>query len=562
MKKFLVLGLIISYIFGATYVIDFKGNKTFDKERLYKELGFEKSFWQIIAFKKLKPKVEEKLLPSLKEELELFYKQEGFYKSKIELKKIGKKAVFEIKENNPIIVKKIEITSDFDIEKYIYLKENDRFSASLFIKSKEDIKNALLKKGYCSYEFNPKAYIFIEKEEAYLVYFLEKGKICKIKDIKIFSNKTIKDDVILSHIYLNKNDNFSLQKIEASYRRLYALEYFNSVRFDYSKKIDNKILLDIYVKERKKKNIYKAAIGYESLNGFHTNFSWKNINIHQKQVKFDIFYSKNKKEASIELFIPTIKILSKSYDLTADLSYKKEIFENFSQKETKLGANFINDLYNISYSIGFFLENSKIYDTKDCYKEEKFLSFYPLFKFILDQRDNKLSPKKGFFIKSLVEGSIKALSKASYVKNLNEVGFYLSFNDLIIFLKGKIGFIDVEKGDIPPSKLFFAGGINSNRAYSYNKLLITKNGCKYGANSILETTVELSYPIYKNIKGAIFWDRTVLSQKKLNFFQKPTNGIGIGIRYPSIIGDIKFDIGFDTKNFSQNAFHLSIGAAF
>ena len=81
MRKFLLFLLITSQIFAAKYIIDFSGNKTFDKKRLYKELGFEKSFWQLITFKKLEPKVEEKLLPSLKEELELFYKQEGFYKA-------------------------------------------------------------------------------------------------------------------------------------------------------------------------------------------------------------------------------------------------------------------------------------------------------------------------------------------------------------------------------------------------------------------------------------------------------------------------------------------------
>ncbi|WP_281950763.1 autotransporter assembly complex protein TamA [Nitrosophilus kaiyonis] len=561
--RFLIIFIFSLTLFAAKYSIDFKGNKTFDKNTLYKELGFEKTFWQILTFKKLKPKVDEKILPSLKEELELFYKQEGYWHSKITLKKDKKlkKAIFIIDENRPVIIKKIEITSNFPIEKYIELKENAKFNTKKFIQTKENIKKALLKKGYCSYEFDPKSYLYLQKNEAYVVFYVNKGEICKIKKINITGNKSIKDDVILSHIYFKKGDNFSLEKIEESYKRLYALEYFRSVNIDYSKKINNNILSEIKVKERKKRNIYKTGIGYESKNGFHINFSWKNINISQKQIKIDTIYSNNKKEISTKFFIPSVKILSNSYDIVNKILINEEKFDYFSQKVKQIGINFIKEYYKLSYSLGLFLENSKIFDTSSCYNDGTYKMIYPTFTFILDNKDSKISPKNGFIIKSNFEGSLETFSDITYIKNLNEAGIYFDFDKFSLFLKGKIGIIDSNK-DLNPSKLFYAGGINSNRAYSYNSLYATDSKCKSGGYSILETSIELSYPVYKKILGIIFWDRTVLSVKKYSFFNKPINGIGFGAKYPTKIGDLRFYMGFDAKDFRKNALNIAIGATF
>ena len=561
--RFLTIFIFSIALFAAKYEIVFHGNRVFDDKTLYEELGFKKTFWQIVTFKKLKPKVDEKILPSLKEELELFYKQEGFWKAKIEVSKnkATKKAIFNITENSPIIVKKIEITSNFPIEKYIYLKENERFSTKNFVKTKEKIKKMLLKNGYCSFDFDPKAYIYLKRDEAYVVFYVDKNRICKIKDIEIFNNETISKDVILSHIYFKKNENFSLEKIDESYKRLYSLEYFDSVRIDYSKKINNNIFSQIFVKERKKRNIYRAGMGYESNNGFYINFSWKNINIKQKQVKLETFYSKNYKEIATKVFVPTVKIASNSYDVVNELSYKDQIFDYFSQRIKKIGIDFIKEYYKISYSIGLFYEKIDIYNASNCFIDRSYNILYPKFSFVLDNRDSKIEPKKGFFIKSDIEGSIDMLSKIDYIKNVNSGGIYFSFDELTLFLKAKIGFIDSDE-ELSYGKLFFAGGANSNRAYGYNKLYAIDSDCKSGGYSIFENSVEISYPVYKDIKGAVFWDRTVLSVKKFSFFEKAVNAFGFGIRYPTPVGDIKMDFGFDIKNFKQNALHLSIGATF
>ena len=563
MKKLLLLIFPI-LLFSADYKIYFKGNKTFDNKTLYSELGFEQKFIDKILFRKFNPKVKEKLLDSIKEELLLFYKQEGFWKAKIEFKKDKKRkiATFIIKENHPIIIKNIEITSNFDIKKFINFKKGERFSIKKFKNSKELIKKALLNRGYCSYDFRPKAYIFSKKDIAYLVYYLNRGDICKIKTIDVKGLKTISKKVVLSHIYLKPNEKFSLERVEESYKKLYSLEYFNNVIIDYSKKINNQIFADIDIKERKKVHIYRAGIGYESLNGAHLNFSYKNLNFHQKQLNFDFLYSKNIKSASFKVFTPAVELFEKNYDLVNEVEHREEKYDSFDEKKSKIGASILLDRFKFSYQLSLFWDYIKIYNSSDLSSNGYFNIVYPKFSFIYDRRDSKIFPKNGFYAKNSIEGSLKMISNVSYVKNLSEIGFYKSFDDITIFLRGRVGIIDDFQGKLPASKLFYAGGLNSNRAYGFHKISAVDSTTEQGGKSLLETTIEPTFPLYKKLRGAVFWDRTILSKKKLNFNVKPINSIGFGFRYPTMIGNLAVDFGFDTAHLGQHAMIFNIGATF
>ena len=175
MRSVLLLCMLLIIAYAKTYYIDFAGNKTFNKDRLYEELGLKRSLWQ--KYRGTLPYVDEKLLPSLHEELELFYKEQGFWDANITTQLRGNKAIFHIQEKKPLIIKEIAITSNFPIKDKLTIYKNQRFIIPEFIHSKERIKKALLKKGYCSYTFNPKAYIFHKKHSAYISIYLDKLNI-------------------------------------------------------------------------------------------------------------------------------------------------------------------------------------------------------------------------------------------------------------------------------------------------------------------------------------------------------------------------------------------------
>ena len=558
MRVFIAILLLTIHISAATlYYIDFVGNKTFSKERLYKELGFEKSLYQKIFFKKLRPRVSEKLLPSLQEELKLFYQEQGFFDAKISLTIKENRAIFIIKENEPLHIAYISIQSDFPIN--VPFKKKERFIIGKFVQMKKDIKKKLLQAGYCSAEADIKAYVYKKSKKVYIVIRIDKGNICTIASIKIYGLKTLPKKVVLSHIYMRPGEKFSLQKIEESYKRLYSLQYFNQVRFDYSKKIHNSIFLDIYLKERTKYHIYKAGLGYESQQGGTLSLEYNNINFHSHQIKTKLAYAKLKKESFISLFTPSLKFFDNYFDMTHKIAYTYNSFESFKSKEARYDLRFLQDRFSHSYSLGVSAQRVTIFDSTSCIHDNTYNLIFFTGKLFIDRRDSKIFPTHGFFASTSFESSIKTLSSSNYIKLLVEAGVFYPLQKAIIFAKAKLGEI-FSDGTLPPSKYFIAGGVQSNRAYGYREIFALDSSCQKGGKSLLAATLEFRYPI-KSFYGALFWDRTYVS--RLNFsFKNFVDGVGLGALYPTKIGTIKLYFGFNPSDIAQNQLSMYIGAAF
>ena len=552
MRVFWLLCAIIIIAQAKLYFIDFAGNQTFEKEQLYEELGLKRSWWQ--KFKKELPQIDEKLLPALYEELELFYKEQGFWDASITTTiRNNNTIVFIIQENRPIIIKNIAITSNFPIKNLLTLKVNERFIIPEFIKSKEYIKKALLQKGYCSYTFNPKAYILHKKHSAYIAIYLDKGKICTIKDLQISGTTTISPKVVLDHIYIHKGDRFSKAKIDESYKRLYSLGYFRTIHFDYSKKVKNRVTLAIYLKERQKKHLYKVGVGFESDQGFISSFAYKNFNFYTHQPQITLRYSRLKKQIAFNLFTPSIW---QGYDMSNSIAYVNEEFKQFKSRSISLRSKLLKESFSLAYSFGIEAEKIDIYSASSCVPTGSSNFIAPFAKLLIDKRNSKVFPTGGYFLLADIASSLTT----TYLFASGELGYYLQLHKAILFGKAKLAQIFAPTS-LPPTKLLYAGGIKSNRAYSYRSIGALNSPCGLGGKSLLETTIEFRYPVMKGIYTALFWDRTYLNAKTLRF-NKSVDGVGIGALVPLQIGTIKAYFGFNPSDFSRNFLGLYIGAAF
>ncbi len=559
--RYLFILLFPFFLFAATVEIMFQGNKTFDSQTLYEELGFSKTLWQKLLFKKLHPKVDEKLLPQLQEELQLFYQEQGFWHAKIRLVKKENKAIFLITENAPMKVAYISVTSDFPIAAFIPFHINDRFIIPKFIQMKRAIKEALLKAGYCSATFNPKAYIYKKKNLAYIAVYLSKGSVCRIKSISVQSPQNIPEKVVLDHIYLHPSQKFSLERVKESYRALNSLGYFQNVLIDYSKKIDNQIILDIKTYPKRHRNIYKAGIGYESDRGFVLDLHYKHLNYHLHQPSLSILYSDKLQKIEFGDFYPSIHIFDTALDITSKLQLLQERFDTYTLRTKEVQFNLLKQTFSISYEVGALIQKVDIADNTSCISSSSSTLIYPRLHMIFDHRDSKTLPTKGYMVGLEAMSSIKALSNTDFVRIDAKANLYIPFGSWHLVAKAELGELFVSSGSVPPSLHFFAGGPSSNRAYGYHKIYALDSDCKIGGDSLLQTTLEIRHPLTKSIQGAIFWDRTYLARKHFQF-DHYVDGVGVGLLYPTKIGTFKAYVGIDPKNPSQNNLSFFIGEIF
>ena len=125
--------------------------------------------------------------------------------------------------------------------------------------------------------------------------------------------------------------------------------------------------------------------------------------------------------------------------------------------------------------------------------------------------------------------------------------------------------MDQDKNDIPESKLFFAGGVNSNRAYGYKRVGVIYSPTLYGiegGSTMTNLSLEANYPIGDNLYAAVFSDNTMLTKDEYDFSGDILSSAGLGVRYITPFGPIKLDVGMNVHDTSEYAMHFQIGQSF
>ncbi len=562
-KKIALFFLLTIFLYAQILPVHFVGNKYVNQDELYEAVDLYKPYFY--EFWKKKPKLDEKTLPLVKERIVNFYKSRGFYHTVV-IKKIDKNGItLNIKEGKPIIIWSITVLSKFDLSPYVTFKKGDIFSAKEFEKSKKEIKKFYEKKGYCKVDLNAKAWIDIEKNRAYLAYDIKRNGLCRFGKTKIKPTKNIDKKIIKSLLYFKENDPYSLDKVSNSYKNFYAHEGIASAIIKTDIQNSDYVNVSVSVSQTNKPIRFQIGAGINSDEGLEVGFGIKNRNFlgNLKTISFNTKYTQLKQSASINFDMPLLN--RKSFG--TGLEYSNEEFLGFSEQKL-LETLFLK--HRNSKSIlqeSLIFDFSKIYDSSDleAYPEGDFFLLSPKISWIYDTRDDMLEPTKGYFVRAEMMGSIKSfISDATYYKYNLEGGYIIPVLPYIVALKVNYGSLHRAEGTIPASYRFYAGGMNSNRAYTYRKLgPENSSGDPLGLNSILEFTAEYRFPIYGDFRGVLFSDNTYIGQSDTPDFNKCYNSAGVGLRYKTPIGPIALDFGFDISSPSkQYAFHFRIGELF
>jgi translocation and assembly module TamA len=121
--------------------------------------------------------------------------------------------------------------------------------------------------------------------------------------------------------------------------------------------------------------------------------------------------------------------------------------------------------------------------------------------------------------------------------------------------------------EIPPDKLFFAGGGGSVRGYAYRGIGVEgPGGALIGGKSLLEASAEIRAGITESIGLVGFADVGYVGEESFPSFSEDLKiGAGVGLRYNTGLGPIRLDAavpldpGPDDPDF---AFYVGIGQAF
>jgi outer membrane protein insertion porin family len=185
-------------------------------------------------------------------------------------------------------------------------------------------------------------------------------------------------------------------------------------------------------------------------------------------------------------------------------------------------------------------------------------------------RDNALLPTRGGFLDTRFEVSDRSYSPDIQFWNLTGRLSYLVPLPAALTLGASFqgGVIAPIQGtqEIPISLRYFAGGTSSVRGFPFASLGPQVNGEAIGGEAFLALQVELRFPIWQDLHGAVFTDRggvwTDYTRVDLGDLRY---SVGTGLRYLTPAGPLVADFAWNPARRAGEdgwAFHFSIGYPF
>ncbi len=556
-----------------TIALEIKGNKALNSDEIYEVLGVKVVPWYVLWEEHTK-KIPIKLIDLIPDTLRGFLDSKGYYDAEFKIKKSSKKITIIIKENRPLRVKDINISSDFPIKKYITFSRGDSFETERFINIKSRIKSELLHKGYCSYDLDTKAYVNLKSRSVNLVYRLKKGGLCHFGKTTIVKKpKGLRDGVILSRLRYREGDLYTTERVNESYRALNELGMFGRVVIDTQKKYFNRVQPEIYTQAKDKLHRYSVALGYDSIVGFRVKANYNQFNFlgDGRKIGLTAQYSSVVKEIYGNFYQPALfKFAGRYINFQLRTGYRKEHFDDYDEKKlfSDWKLNYIDGFWKVDLGLTFERINIALKNPSNTIFPGDFNLAYNYINVSYDHRDSKINPKNGYYLSSYFEYGYSQgkLKSNPYYKLVLEGRLIHSFGDLT--LAGVIHTGILEDGGIaslPASKFFYAGGSFSNRAYKEHDIGVTLSPTQdlgIGGKNWLNLSFEADYPILENLDGAIFLDATKISEKRSGKDSKWIESAGFGLRYQTPIGPLKIDFAFNIHQFSQHRLTFMIGQSF
>jgi outer membrane protein insertion porin family len=233
----------------------------------------------------------------------------------------------------------------------------------------------------------------------------------------------------------------------------------------------------------------------------------------------------------------------------------------------------IHESYEFTWGMRFaFVETSSISAGVPVGDHQDFQYRAFFFTATWDRRDSVILPSDGFFLSSQTEYSGDPLeTDVAYFKQTFRATSYFPIplaEGLVFAFSFNGGVIQPvqETSEIPISLRFFAGGTNSVRGFSEATIGPKVNGKPTGGEVVITNQVEIRFPIWGGLHGAVFSDQGNVWETVGEFdIRKWRVTAGVGLRYYTPAGAIVLDFGFNPDPQEHEdllVVHLSIGFPF
>lgn len=422
-------------------------------------------------------------------------------------------------------------------------------------------------------EIVPTLQINPRTHKASLIYDIKHGPEADFGTVTISGNDRTRNEAITRHLAWDEGECYSDQAITKTQNALYDTQLFSSVVIEPSMLPgeDGRIPVALTLSERVARTV-RAGVNVATDRGLGVRLGWehRNFNGGAENVTVNAVIAQDEQSLAFSERIPAYWHENQTLALAASIG--REDTDAFESTSLHLGATLerqIADSVNGGLGIAYDLSQ-----TEDRVSGSNTYSLISLPAFIeYDRRDDAQDPTSGYFARASITPHQDMFdSNLRFAKTTLLGQTYFAASDItykpVLALRSRVGsIIGADAIDLPPDLRYYAGGGGSVRGYGYQSLGPRANGDPVGGASLVEMTAELRLRFTDTFGGVAFIDAgNAYADSTPDLGGDLFYGAGIGVRYFSSFGPLRFDVGVPLNGEDINedgyAIYISIGQAF
>ncbi len=571
--------------------IEFLGNNQFAGDELSAAIVTKQRPWY--RFWEDRPEFDPVTFETDLERLRRFYESRGYYGTEVsyDLQVDPENSLlairFDIRESGPVLVSAVDVDvrreeatqTPPSLPDTLPIKRGDVFNEAEYQKTEQVLRTFLLEAGYAHVKTERKAEVDLKQRQVQIRYSVQPGPLAKFGDTEIKGTETVEPKLISRELTYQPGETYSLKKVIESREKVLALDLFSAVKLGPEETTGTPVVVPMAVEVAEKPHReVKIGVGYSTEDQFRSQFEWRHLNWLGGGRRLSVLakYSSITTAGAVNFVQP--HFLTRETQGIVDLSHNQEEEETYLLNATRfiprLNHRFSPALVGF---VGYRVEYDKLNDVSAATVEslgglrrEGVLSG-PTAGLVWNTADDPFNPKKGEVVALSFDqaGAIWG-GQYSFYKITAEAKKYLEIGWQTIFASRlKLGLADAlgSNKNLPLFERFYSGGEKSVRGFGRRRLgPLSASDDPLGGLSLIEGSLELRRPIWKELNGALFVDFGQVSTRR---FDLPVDDLqfsaGFGVSYSTPVGPLRLDIGFPFKTPRGDKpwqIHFSIGAYF
>ena len=411
----------------------------------------------------------------------------------------------------------------------------------------------------------------VQARSVSVILSVDTGPFCYFDETFVKGQCSVKDVLFQKKISWREGWAYDPCLVEETKTALESTGLFSSISITHREEAPEGLLpMEIHVLEGKHHSV-AAGVSYSSDLGPGVLFEWENRNMRNvgEKLSFNANVAVREQDGTLLYVIPDFRCRRQDLLLLAEVMHEET--KGFIAASFSLSAIIekqVNENTRISY--GVMLKELKDYHS-DNNRE------FNLFKIPAQLRwsdaNNILDPSYGQTIGLKFVPSFQVFApRFAYCINTFSGSIYSPLtkdHKYVIAGKATLGAIlGTTRHAIPPSERFYAGSDTLLRGYKYLTVSpLNKDHKPIGGRSMMVYSLELRRRSSESFGWVLFYDfGNVYTPTVPNFHKRILQSTGIGIRYATPVGPLRFDLAFplNPRKHVDNRFqiYLSIGQAF